>query len=322
MKNTTSKLNTANVGNPVIVTCEIVCNIYCAIDIVLMIVGVIANGIVVWRVVRDKDLRKPTFTAIAGLAVADIGFLIAYFAVNQIDCPTDIPAYETSDALMLAVYMSMWFISATHIPLLSIIRFIAILRPLTFSTSVTVRRTIAMSVGIWIAGLILGIIAGILFALKQLAIVDNDSVITMFVVVTLGSYFIPLIVAICFHSIKLREVCKALKSDLPEQVRHMSLMVTITLLLFTLLPLPQVVSLFIICFSDDLGFLEDTSPGVNWSLSLGLLLNSCVNPFIYAIFSRLFRESLRKPFCQTSNRRNLTQYGSNGGFPMDNSSYH
>lgn len=319
--NTTNERTNMTISDSVGDTCEILCDVYCAIDIVLITVGVIVNGIVVWRVARDIELRTPTFVAIASLAVADLGFMIAYFVAMEIECPPHIPAYESGETVILAFYMTMWVISATHILFLSVIRFILILTPLKSLTYLTVRKTIFMSVGIWIVGIILGIVAGILFVLKQLAIVDSISVITMFIIVILGSYFIPLVATIILHAIKLKEVYKAMRSDLPEQVRQMSLMVTIILLLFTILPLPQVVTLFIICFSDDIGFLDN--PGVEWSLSFGLLLNSCANPFVYAIFSRLFRKSLRKQFCQCKSlEKNHTDYGSNRIFQMSESSYH
>lgn len=301
-------------------TCEIQCDVYCAIGIVLIIVGLVANGLVVWRVVKDKELWEPTFIAIAGLAVADMGFLIAYFAVEEIKCPANVPAYETGETLMLSVYMTMWFTSATHILLLSTIRFILILNPLRSLAYLTVRRTVFMSAAIWLTGVLLGILHGVLSALKEFNIYDSDSLITMDIIVIMVSYFIPLVSTIILHIIKLKAVCKALRSALPEQVRQMSLMVTVTILLFTLLPLPQVVTLFIICFSDDLGFIDNS--GVSWSLSLGLLLNSCVNPFVYAIFSRLFRKSLVKQFCQSNlHTRSNTCHASNHGFEMGRRSH-
>lgn len=260
----------------------------------LISIGILANGLVVWTVVWEKNLRNPTFVAIANLAIADICFLVSYFAANELGCPESAPSYATGKAFIVAAYLMMWFIASLHILLLSVIRFLLILHPLTSMAWITIRRTISMSIFIWSIGTLLGIIVVVVFVLEELDIADDHSTTVVFITIICGSYFIPLVATGILHILKLKEVRKALRSDLPAQVRQMAMMVAITLILFTILPLPQVVTLFMISFDCDVRFLEIY--GVEWALSLGLLINSCSNPFVYAIFSRTFRRSLAKRF--------------------------
>lgn len=288
--------------------CQIQCDVYCIVDLLLITVGIVANGLVAWTVVRDKNLKTPTFVAIASLAFADICFLVGYFAVNEIECPMDIPAYQSGELVIVAFYVMSWFTSSTHILLLSIIRFMLILDPLNSMVYLTARRTMYMSLGVWGLGFILGAIDGTVYVLKEYGIASSENTADMFIVMVCGSYFIPLVGTVALHVIKLRKVVKAIRGQLPTQIRQMSLVVTITLILFTILPLPQVVMLFIMLRGGNLEFM--TYEGVEWGFSVGLLLNSCVNPFVYALFSGMFQKGIRRQFCGSKSRTRASMYNS------------
>ena len=111
--------------------CDTIC-IYTCIRLIFVI-GVLANALMIFRVIRDKKLRSPTFIALASLAVADSLYLLfqlvlsVEFIITKMTCGTKIQFIFKHLPGFLAMF---WFSASFHVTLLAAMRYIVLVHPI------------------------------------------------------------------------------------------------------------------------------------------------------------------------------------------------
>jgi len=136
--------------------CDMKC-IYKCVDMVF-ILGVIINGIVVWRTIADRSLRTPTFIAIACLAFSDAMCLL----LNSLDSFSSIysavTCSETSGKkgthnIIKTILGIMWFASNGHVSVIAVVRCVLVIRPLHANVYLTKRKILIASGVVWLIGI-------------------------------------------------------------------------------------------------------------------------------------------------------------------------
>lgn len=277
--------------------CDANC-VYNAIEIAF-IIGVVANALVVIRVIRDRKLRDPTFIGIAALALPDLLFLSHNLIISfetvivTFTCrPTTIvsrPWYIMNSVT--------WFSANSHVALLAIIRYITIAYPIKSTMYLTTKRVLLMSVGVWVIGIIL---LGNLAVLISLKIIKPGTSGEFIIIWWITVYLIPLIVTTILHLLKIFIVKKATKDSATRSTRRsikrMGRIVPLVIVMATVLPLPKLVYNCIRSTGND-G--NDIFPSRTFKMHfkcfshLVYMINHFINPFIYGFLSKKFRNSLK-----------------------------
>ena len=280
--------------------CDTIC-IYSAVELIF-IIGILANVLVFIRVIRDKKLRKPTFVALAQLALFEGLFLLFHTALN-----VELILYRTTCHVRTVAWSYVrgtlamfWFCAAFHVTLLAAMRYIILTHPMKSLTLLTNKRIIIASVCLSIVSvLIFGTIMLVMRLKGHTPETENYiSVITWFL-----TYFIPIVLTSVLHFVKLlfvRRSSKFQKDASGSHLKHrkssarMVKIITIVIIAGALLPLPRF-TLKILQDVCDIRIRNSTLRSHLLGASgLLFLLNFSINPFIYSFRSEVFRESLRR----------------------------
>ena len=309
-------------------TCETEC-IYECIRL-LFVIGVLANTLTIFRVISDKKLRSPTFTALASLAVADGLHLLLKLVlcvdaiITQMTCGTKIWFKFKHLPGILAL---LWFSASLHVSLLAAMRYVILVHPLKMLTLLSQRRIIFISASIWVlSGITFG---GIMISNEIEPISKENNKGTMISIVTWSiSYFTPLALTAILHIVKLLKVRKAPNLNhaairaTDSQARNqrsadrMTKIIIFVILASVVLPLPVIV----LAMLKDMFDIHIRDNAHVYGISqIMFLLNFSINPFIYSFSSKTFRESLRRMMnrrmTKSSNQSNLVALGQNTKTP-------
>ena len=280
--------------------CGVTC-LYNAVELGF-IVGVIANVLVIVRVIKDKKLRDPTFIGIAALAVPDLLFLVLNLTLSFetviISLTCQKPVIKSRPWYIMNSMI--WFSANSHVAFLAVLRYLSILYPIKAAIYLTPTRVIIMSVCVWILGMILlGILAGLITLKIVLPGTSGEFIIIWWITV----YLIPLTVTTLLHILKMCRVKKAVRksatASTKRSIRKMSKIVPLVIIMATVLPLPKLVYNTIRTFGNDGNHLFPSKTfkmhfrGIS---HLVYLINHCINPFIYGFLSKKFRKSLKEMF--------------------------
>lgn len=282
--------------------CDATC-IYNAVEICLFI-GVIANALVIIRIVRDKKLRDPTFIGIAALAVPDMLYLILNltlsFEIVIISFTCQPPRVISRPWYILNSMI--WFSANSHVAFLAVLRYLTIAYPIKSSIYLRPKRVILLSVGVWILGIILmGTLAGLITLKIVLPGATGEFIIIWWITV----YLIPLIVTTILHILKICRVKKVSKDTATERTRRsynrMAKIVPLVIIMATVLPLPKLIFNCIRATGND-G--NDVFPSQTFKIhfkgisQIVYLINHLINPFIYGFLSKKFRKGFKEMlFC-------------------------
>ena len=276
--------------------CDTQC-IYSAVELIF-IVGVLANALVLERVIRDKKLRKPTFVALAQLALFEGLFLLFNTAINVEDVLHSILCHRRAEEWhhVNAVLAVFWFCASFHVTLLAAMRYIMLAHPMRSLTLLTNKRIIIASVCLVIVSvLIFGTITLVVYLKGKTPAVE---IITWFL-----TYCTPLLTTSVLHFVKISVVRRSLKFQKNASVndvkrrnssKRMIKIITIVIISGALLPLLRLVLRILegvcdICIQNTA--ISDHLTGISMLL---FLLNFSINPFIYSFQSDTFRDSLRR----------------------------
>ncbi|XP_045179586.2 somatostatin receptor type 2-like [Mercenaria mercenaria] len=280
--------------------CDATC-VYNAVEIGF-IIGVVANALVIARVVRDKKLRDPTFIGIAALALPDLLFLLLHLTESF---ETVIVTFTCQQPVIISrpwyIMNSMiWFSANSHVAFLAVLRYLSILYPIKAAIYLTPVKVMLMSAGVWVlAILLMGILAGLI----TLKIVVPGPTSEFIIIWWITVYLIPLIVTTILHTLKICRVKKATMTSATtytkRSIRRMSKIVPLVIIMATVLPLPKLAYNTIRAAGNN-G--NDIFPSKTFKKhfkgisDLVYLVNHCINPFIYAFLSKKFRKSLKEMF--------------------------
>ncbi|XP_056001310.1 thyrotropin-releasing hormone receptor-like [Ostrea edulis] len=269
------------------------------ISTILLVIGVAGNTIIIILVSTRKELRTPTFTAIACLSVADLLCLCSryVYTINAIKHFMEYQAWSMYGTVTFYFLHSANF----HIMLIAYLRYVFITKPLR-SVNITTKSVLKMSGGVWFAGILTGSLycLTIVLELYENITVEHSSVLQVifYIYVT----FVPFLLIVVLHIIKIFKLNKMGHLSTGKHLsisRKMSLMLFIVILIYILSTTPMLATmiLYLICMSIDyrlavcqISFFYYTVSVV----SLCLLLNNAVNPLVYFFFSPPSLKVLRR----------------------------
>lgn len=273
---------------------------YSAIEIGF-IIGVLANLVVITRVIRDRKLRDPTFIGIAALAVADLLFLTLNLTVSF---ETVIITYTCAAPRIISrpfyIMNSMtWFAANSHVALLAVIRYLSLAHPFRATVFLRPVRVILLSVGVWVLGIIL---LGSLAVLITLGIIIPGTSGEFVVIWWITVYLMPLIVTVVLHVLKICLVKQSVrisssKSANRKLVQRMSTVVIMVIVMAAVLPLPRLVYNCLRVVGNSAFPSKQFKLHLRGISHMVYLINHFVNPFMYAFLSKKFRNSLKEAYC-------------------------
>ena len=271
--------------------CDIKC-IYKCVDMVF-ILGVIINGIVVWRTIADRSLRTPTFIAIACLALSDAMCL----SLNSVDSFSIIYSAVTCSEIqkgthniVKAVLGITWFASNGHVSVIAVVRCVLVIRPLHANIYLTKRKILIASGVVWLIGIC---IWGTVFVLDVLSIRVAVTSVEFQLFLWGLVFFSPLAITTICHLTKCYRVRRFAQSQLSQTnsrlriYRKMSKMILLVIIVAVALQLPM----FVMNVHQATQRRRMNSHIEEVVLFL-FLLNSCINPVIYAFMWKPFRISI------------------------------
>lgn len=279
--------------------------------IILLLIGTVGNSLVVICVALNKMLHNPTFAAIASLAVADFLFLCWRIPMEILHILNKNWISGTTVCKMsFLVYQLTSYSAAYHLVLLSAIRFYSLVYPFQALQHLTVRRSCIMCGVLWVSVFIC--ISPVLFTSGIVEQEFNGRVYVYCAVETteplhasliysclyaVFSYFIPLFMITVLHVTKVYRVTRMSREMSPSYTHQLSSMVVVVLLLFGGLLLP--VHLKNILILGGVSVLQ-RMPELDLVCRCMAYANSCINPYVYAFFSKQFRRSLTRmlPCCK------------------------
>lgn len=251
---------------------------------VLFFIGFIGNSITVCFVAVSKPLHTPTYVTIGCLAVSD-----ALVSVTQyVRVVPGVFKYfnDFSRDSIYGIFTFLCIHSAFfHMVLVSYVRFVFITNPL-HSLNLTCKRILLMSLAVWISSIIVSIGYGSVKVLFLMDIISFETVGYAEVGFSLYVSGLPFSIVVVFNVRKLYYLYN--QTPFVRRIRianSMSLMFWIIIVIFLLS------TIYPLFYTVDLTILKDRSL-LNRSLDLvhemflfSLLVNSCLNPLIYFMFS-------------------------------------
>ena len=264
----------------------------------LSILTMVGNGFVIFIVCRKKRLRTKTNAFIVSLAVAD--FLVGMSAVPSLFFCKMASGCDTHGLLSDAVdFIRLFFVYASAGNLCSLVldRYIAVAKPLRYLTFMKRRRVIQMMVISWAFPLTFVIIVSSLWLTLKTAIVNN----TIGWLCLILELLLCAIVIFCFASM-LRVVWRHERSarTLVKQLRfnHQAFFKTQEKPAVKMMAI--VIALFVSCYGlflrcSFVHILNDHKPCKDLEYKIPIaVLNSAVNPFVYATFKRDIKNEFKR----------------------------
>jgi hypothetical protein len=263
-------------------------------------IGVVGNVIVIILVSSRRELHTPTYTAIACLSVADL-FCMCSRIVHMMSNMHIVAGNQTWYMYMLAEIRFYTFHSANyHIVLIAYLRYVFIVRPLQ-SLTVTTKRVLKMSGGVWLAGILaVSLHSTGIILMQQREIIYVGYLYEMIFAIYVT--FVPLLLLAVLHVRKIFKLRQRgyLSQEQPSSIsRKMSVMLFVLIAIYVVSSLPPLgsVVLQLVCFLIDYRVAECQLFSSRYSVpivALCLLLNNSVNPVIYFFFSTPCRNVFRR----------------------------
>ncbi|XP_056001307.1 melanocyte-stimulating hormone receptor-like [Ostrea edulis] len=277
------------------------------ISTILLVIGVIANTIVIILVLARNELRTPTFTVIACLSVADLLCLCSRYVVG-IYATKHFMGYQ---AVLMYATITFYFLHSAnfHIVLIAYLRYVFITKPLE-SVKITTKSVLKMSGGVWFAGILTGSLYCLRIVLElhdNITFKDGSVLEIIFCIYVTFVLFLLIVVLHIIKIFKLKNTGHLSSGQHSSISRKMSLMIFIIIVIYLLSTTPILVGiiLYFICISIDYSIAVCPISFYYYAVSVSslcLLLNNAVNPLIYFFFSPPSLKALRriKQFCTKS----------------------
>ncbi|KAH3750791.1 hypothetical protein DPMN_185324 [Dreissena polymorpha] len=261
------------------------------------------NVLLVFLILKDKQLRDTTFVGIACLAVSDSLFLLLRILVPMETSVSFITCAKRHRIITTPYYTmrsSAWFAANAHVAFLAVIRFIILVYPLKSNVYLSPRRITVVSCSLWAVGIILIVTVALLIEYKYIQARSRDFVFILWTFV----YIMPVIVTTVLHITKVYLVNKRTYEFASEthrkNVNRMSQMVIVVICLAVLLPIPR----FVLKINDGLAAEHKISmsrsvknhfEGIS---DLLFLINHSINPVIYGFLCPRLRKVFVSVCCQ------------------------
>ncbi|XP_052694067.1 olfactory receptor 52B6-like [Crassostrea angulata] len=273
---------------------------------ILFCIGLIGNSITVCFVAGSKRLHTPTYVLIGCLAVSDV-----FASVTRYIQVFDNSLFkEYSHRYIYGIVTFLFLHSAFfHMVLVSYVRFVFITNPL-HSLTLTCKKILWMSFAIWISSIVVSIGYGAFRVLDLMNIISFETVEFAEVGFALYICGLPFIIVVVFNVRKLYYLYNQTANVRRTRIANtMSLMFWIIILIYLLS------TIYPLIYTINFAFLNSSLLDISLDLvygifSFSLLVNTCLNPLVYFMFSPpvlRFLSRLRKCYHGTDPRiRNPT----------------
>lgn len=251
---------------------------------ILICIGSIGNSISVCFVAVSKRLHTPTYVTIGCLAVSDLLVSVTQYVRTL----PDLFEYfdDKSRSIIYGTFTFFCIHSAYfHMVYVSYVRFIFITNPL-HSLNLTCKIILLMSLAVWISSIIVSIGYGAVKVLLLMSIISFETTVYAEVGFSLYVSGLPFIIVVVFNVRKLYYLYnKTPFVRLTRIANSMSLMFWIIIVIFLLSTIYLLFYTIDYVILKDRSLLNRSSYLVHEMFSLSLLVNSCLNPLIYFMFS-------------------------------------
>ncbi|EDO35245.1 predicted protein [Nematostella vectensis] len=281
---------------------------------IICLTSVLGNALVAATIHFDYRLHKPTFYFIASLSVADIivgAVYVPFFAVAVLDGW----GFGTIWCDVLAVTVSLSFnASLVTLALVSWDRYLAITKPLRYQAFMTSERAAALIAGAWVHSLFWAASPSVgwgeiafdldtnICRIEWSSKVESSKVYSLFL--AFFAFFIPTAIMIyCYCKIfkVARHHVKQIKQNSVSSQQSVTVndtraLKTILIVIgaFAVAWLPYTMFSLTKLFAP--GVVKVEATGSNAVLTV-TLLNGCINPVIYSLRDKRFRNGIRKRLC-------------------------
>ena len=278
---------------------------YLVLGGLLSIITVAGNGIVIYLIVTRHRLHTTINWFILSLAIADFSIGASYFLVLCLVC-TDL---QCSDNVAYAILSFLAAASAINLCLMTLDRYIAIVKPLKYVTFMTTRRVVLLISTAWLATFL----PHFIFLVTVVTSTSpNDVHGQMFMVFdfvfyeTLPLVILPLATGHIFlivrrHSRQNATVVAQLRFN--QRIEHGNEASTQSRETSSAKLVGVAVVVFVICYVYELCYTilyqlskKKTNEAFGYILELLYVVNSAVNPVAYALFKSDIKKSLRSMF--------------------------
>nr|XP_034320634.1 olfactory receptor 2Z1-like [Crassostrea gigas] len=249
---------------------------------VLFCIGLIGNSITVCFVAVSKRLHTPTYVLIGCLAVSDV--LASVTRYVQI---FEKSVFKEYTQIYIYWTFSFFFLHSAffHMVLVSYVRFVFITNPLR-SLILTCKKILWMSFAIWICSIVVSIGYGAFKVLKLINIISFETAVLAEIGFRLYVSGLPFIIVIIFNVRKLyylyNQTANVRRTRIANSMSVMFWIIIMIYLLSTIYPLIYVIDYAVL---KERSLLNRRLDFVQNMFSFSLLVNSCLNPLIYFMFS-------------------------------------
>lgn len=334
--------NTINLTDPavaadwIINTTDKILNLY--LTPFLCAIGIIGNFAFLFSIFRIRSMQTSLNMFTRNLAVADATYLIIviYWTVmdyTRSDVKNDSLGTAIECGLFAVIVHTSYFASLGFITMISIERYLAVCSPIKHVAMKSKKRTLRLTCVVWVIALIIGTSYVPQFTFMELCLEwppleDFDSLPTKFhaclplhmyvtvytALITIVSFFLALIVNSTIYirivyTLSNRSVGSTnQRHDMIRNQVTRTLIINGILCFICQLPYRLVtVSNLLVTISPYTLFSEEVYYTVHNIGIVFFILNSCINPYLYVMGSRQYRNAMRDAFLATFCRRAITE---------------
>lgn len=279
-------------------TLSVTCGLFYAFFSSVSVFTVCGNLLVILSVVYFKQLHTPTNYLVLSLAVADLLVGALVLPLTMEFSVTSCFFYKVFFCKIRGTFdVSLCTASILNLCCISIDRYYAVCHPLKYRAKINSRVVVVMILFTWTLSVLTGI--GYISAGMTSGKCDSKCFVYFVIANVLGlvfSFYLPVIIILCIYVkiflVAQRQVKSIQNSKSPATVRKTERKATKTLAI--------VIGVFLLCwlpfflFTTVLSFSHfDVSSVLLELLTYVALLNSMMNPFIYAFLYSCYRSAFR-----------------------------
>eukprot|EP00105_Crassostrea_gigas_P037616 XP_019921764.1 PREDICTED: CX3C chemokine receptor 1-like [Crassostrea gigas] len=252
---------------------------------ILFCIGFIGNSFTVCFVIFSKQLHTPTYVMIGCLALSDLLASVTRY-VTILPDPFESFFNEHYHENIYDIVSFLFIHSAFfHMVLVSYVRFVFITNPLR-SLKLTCKTILWMSCVVWISSIIVSIGYGTVIVLVLKNMISVETLVLNELGFGLYVSGLPFIIVVVFNVRKLyylyNQTASVRRTRIANSMSLMFWIIIVIYLLSTIYPLFYTIDYAVI---KDKPLLNRSLHLVHEVFNLSLLVNSCLNPLIYFMFS-------------------------------------